>query len=158
VSMFLGNILLALVWTLMTGRMTPANLAAGFVLSFFALLLTQRLLRGRSAYFRKIVQLLVFAAWFARELIISNLKVAYDVVTPKHHSRPGTIGIPLEVTTSAQITALANLISLTPGTLSLDVSDDRKTLYIHAMFIDDPDKVRREIKEGLERRVLELWS
>ena len=53
-------------------------------------------------------------------------------------------------------TFLANSITLTPGTLGLDVSEDRKTLYVHSMWVDDPDEVRREIKQGFERRVLEL--
>ena len=56
----------------------------------------------------------------------------------------------------ADLTMLANLLTLTPGSLSLDVSEDRKTLFVHAMYIEDADQFRREVKEGLERRVLEL--
>jgi multicomponent Na+:H+ antiporter subunit E len=55
-----------------------------------------------------------------------------------------------------EITMLSNLLTLTPGTLSLDVSADRKVLYVHAMYIDDVDEVRRKIKEGFERRILEV--
>ena len=51
---------------------------------------------------------------------------------------------------------MANLISLTPGTLSLDLSEDRKLLYIHVMFLDDIEHTRRQIKQGLEKRVLEV--
>ena len=51
---------------------------------------------------------------------------------------------------------LANLVSLTPGTLSLEVSEDRRVLYIHAMFVDDRDALRRQIKDGFERRLLEV--
>ena len=70
--------------------------------------------------------------------------------------RPGVIGIPLDAETDLEITMLANVISLTPGTLSLDVSEDRKTLYIHAMYVENPDDLRTEIKDGLEKRLLEL--
>jgi multicomponent Na+:H+ antiporter subunit E len=72
--------------------------------------------------------------------------------------RPGVVAIPLDVQTDAEITLLANLITLTPGTLSLDVSTDRRVLYIHVMYIDNDDveAVRRKIKEGFERRVLEV--
>jgi multicomponent Na+:H+ antiporter subunit E len=49
---------------------------------------------------------------------------------------------------------LTNLITLTPGTLSLDVAADHRTLYVHVMDVEDPDTVRREIKEGFERKVL----
>jgi multicomponent Na+:H+ antiporter subunit E len=71
--------------------------------------------------------------------------------------RPGIIAIPLDARTDLEITLLANLITLTPGTLSLDVSADRRVLYIHVMYIDNDDieAVRRNIKDGFERRVLE---
>jgi multicomponent Na+:H+ antiporter subunit E len=82
--------------------------------------------------------------------------MAYDVVTPGFHMRPAVVAVPLDVETDLEITLLANLITVTPGSFSLDVSDDRKVLYVHAMYVDDPDEYRREIKEGFERRVLEL--
>ena len=64
--------------------------------------------------------------------------------------------MPLDVKSDAGILLVANLIALTPGTLSLDLSRDRRTLYVHAMFIDDPDALRRELKQGMERRVIEV--
>jgi multicomponent Na+:H+ antiporter subunit E len=72
--------------------------------------------------------------------------------------RPGIIAIPLDARTDLEITLLANLITLTPGTLSLDVSADRRVLYVHVMYIDNDDieAVRRSIKDGFERRVLEV--
>jgi multicomponent Na+:H+ antiporter subunit E len=71
---------------------------------------------------------------------------------------PGVIGIPLDARTDVEIALLANLITLTPGSVSLDLSEDRRVLYIHAMYIDgrDVEAYRRSVKEGLERRVLEL--
>ena len=71
-------------------------------------------------------------------------------------ARPGVVAIPLEAKTDAEITFLANVITLTPGTLSLDVSEDRSTLYVHTMFLESPEVLRESIKEGFERRVLEL--
>jgi multicomponent Na+:H+ antiporter subunit E len=99
-----------------------------------------------------------FALFYIRQLILSNLRVAYDILTPTHYMRPGVIAVPLDARTDAEITLLANLITLTPGTLSLDLSADRRVLYVHAMYIDndDVDEARRQIKKGLERRVLEL--
>ncbi len=71
---------------------------------------------------------------------------------------PGVVAIPLDARTDAEITLLANLITLTPGSVSLDLSEDRRLLYVHAMYIDggDIETYRRSVKEGLERRVLEL--
>lgn len=70
--------------------------------------------------------------------------------------KPGVIAMPLSARTEIEITMVANLISLTPGTLSLDVSDDRKVLYIHAMFLDNEEDLRRNLKE-MEHRALELF-
>ena len=66
------------------------------------------------------------------------------------------MAIPLTAETDAEIAFLANLISLTPGTLSLDVSTDRRVLYIHAIDVQDVDKLRMDIKNGLEARLLEV--
>ena len=111
---------------------------------------------GTTSYFRKLPAAVGFVVFLVYELILANARVAYDVITPGPNRDPAVIAVPLEVTTDAEITLLANVITLTPGTMSLDVSADRKTLYVHAMFADDPDAFRREIKEGFERRVLEL--
>jgi multicomponent Na+:H+ antiporter subunit E len=69
---------------------------------------------------------------------------------------PGIVRVPLDVKTDFEITLLANLISLTPGTLSLDVSEDRKVLYVHTMYVGDKDKFIEGIKSGFERRLLKL--
>jgi multicomponent Na+:H+ antiporter subunit E len=70
--------------------------------------------------------------------------------------RPGIVAIPLDLEGDAAITLLANLVTLTPGALSLDVSPDRTVLYVHTMYMDDAETFRREIKQGFERRVKEL--
>ena len=154
-SAFLWNLLLAIIWVALTEQFTPGNLIVGFGLGYLILTFTQPIL-GKSNYFYKVRQVLGFALYFLWELVLANLRVAYDVVTPTHHMRPGVIAIPLDAKTDAEITTLANFITLTPGTLSLDVSEDRKVLYIHAMYIHDREALRREIKSGLERRVLEV--
>lgn len=79
-------------------------------------------------------------------------------LTPVSYVCPGVIAIPLDARTDAEITMLANLITLTPGSVSLDLSDDKRVLFVHAMYIDggDVEAYRRSVKEGLERRVLEL--
>lgn len=98
----------------------------------------------------------LFAGFILRELVLSTLRVAWEVVTPAKKRRQGIIAVPLDVKTDLEISLLANLITFTPGTLSLDVSSDRSVLYVHTMFVDDPDELRREIKDGFERRVIDL--
>lgn len=93
---------------------------------------------------------------FLRELILSALKVAWLVVQPRLKLRPAIIAYPLTVTSDAQITLLANMITLTPGTLSVDVSDDQRTLYIHAIDLESREALIGEIAAGFETRILEV--
>lgn len=117
---------------------------------------TQRLV-GAPTYAVKVAHILRLLLFFVWELLLANLRVAYDVITPSHNAKPGVIAVPLDAQTDLEITLLANLITLTPGTLSLDVSADRRVLYIHAMFVGgDVEQFRRKIKDGFERRVLEV--
>jgi multicomponent Na+:H+ antiporter subunit E len=153
--MLVWNLLLALAWAMFWDAVSPLSLLAGYVLGFLVLSLARPML-GPTAYFSKAATALGFFVFFLKEMITANLRIAYDVITPKHHMRPGVVAVPLDARTDPEITTLANLITLTPGTLSLDVSSDRKVLYLHVMYLDDAEVFRREIKEGFERRVLEL--
>lgn len=152
---FLLNIALALAWAALTGNFDPANLVIGFFLGYGALFLVRRAMEP-SDYFPKVWQVIGFIFFFLWELLLSNLRVAYDVLTPTFHMKPRVIAYPLEARTDAEITALSYFISLTPGTLVLDVSTDRRTMFIHAMYAPDADVLRREIKQGLEHRLLRV--
>lgn len=151
---FLLNLLLAVLWASVNGSFTPPDLLVGFVVGFLAL----RLLRmaGAERYAAKAPRAVVFAAFFVWELVLSNVQVAWEVLTPGVRRCPGVVAVPLTARTDAEITLLATVITLTPGTLSLDISDDRSTLYVHALFAEDPDELRQRIRDGFERRVLEL--
>ena len=96
------------------------------------------------------------AAYLAGELIVANLRLAKDMLMPLRRLRPGVVAVPLRVRSDRQISMLANLITLTPGTLSLDVSSDGATLYVHCMDASDPERVRAGIRDGFERYVMEL--
>lgn len=100
--------------------------------------------------------ILVLCGLFVYELCLSSLRVAWDIVTPRHRARPGIIVVPIDARTNGEITILANLVSLTPGSLTLGVSPDRDALYVHLMFIDDAEAERAAIKE-IEARVLKVW-
>ncbi|MFN3800444.1 Na+/H+ antiporter subunit E [Belliella pelovolcani] len=152
---FLSNLLLSLIWVAITGAFTVENFVFGFALSFFLLWITATDRRDNK-YFNRIPKLIGFVFFFLYELIKANIEVAYDVITPRHYMEPGIVKIPLDAKSDLEITLLANLISLTPGTLSLDVSDDRKVLYVHAMYVKDREEFVASIKNGFERRLLEI--
>ncbi len=155
--LFISNIGLALIWAILTGRFSPGNLAAGFLLGYLALRAVRRILRP-SPYFSTLPRFFEFAGYFILELILANWRLAMDVLTPRHRMKPRVLAVPLDIRTEGEITLLANLISLTPGSLSLDVSSDRSVLYVHAMYASDPEAVRTSIKTGLERRVVDLMQ
>ncbi|MDQ7858144.1 MAG: Na+/H+ antiporter subunit E [Armatimonadota bacterium] len=155
--MLLANVLLALAWVALTGHFSAANLAAGFALGFAVLWLATRV-GGSTGYFRQVREVAGFVVFVAWELVLANLRVAYHILAPLDRMRPGIVAVPLDVRTDAEITMLANLITLTPGTLSLDVSESRRVLYVHTLALEDPASFRAGVKAGYERRVQEVFD
>ncbi|PWH15278.1 MAG: Na+/H+ antiporter subunit E [Anaerolineae bacterium] len=155
-NLFLANILLALLWVSLSGVFSPANLLFGFLIGYLALFVSRRAF-APSNYFGVVERLVRFIFFFAYELFLANLRVAYEVLTPRHNMHSRVIALPLRARTDFEITALAILISLTPGTLSLDVSADKRVLFIHAMFAEDEEEVRKDIQNNLEARLLAIW-
>lgn len=156
-GIFLLNILLALAWSALLGEFSGINLLAGFLLGYFALWMMQYVM-GASDYFVKLRQIIELVALFLWELIKANLRVAYSVLAPFSSMRPGIIAVPLDSKTDMGITTLANMITLTPGTLSIDVSDDRSVIYVHGMHVDSVEAFHRDIKDGFERKVIEVFE
>lgn len=149
------NILLTFVWVALTGSFSLVNFLFGFVLSFLTLWVISADTLKRK-YFKFVPQLISFVFFFLFELLKANIQVAYDVITPTFYMRPGIVRLPLDAESDLEITLLANLISLTPGTLSLDVSDDKKVLYVHSMYINDKQEFIDDIKNGFEKRLLAI--
>ena len=154
-SLLILNLLFAGMFTILLGSGSIGVFLSGFALGYAALWLSKPLYQN-TRYFMTLPKTINLAAYFLKELVISNLRVLWDVITPRHINRPGIIGVPLTAQTDLEIFVVASLISLTPGTLSVDLSEDRKTLFVHVMFLDNVEKTRDEIKNGLERRILEV--
>ena len=154
---FLVNIMLALAWSALLGQFTTINFVAGFVLGYLMLWVMQYSM-GASSYFVKVRQIINLAFVFLWALIVANLRVAYSVLAPSSKMRPGIVAIPLDIELDAEVTLLANMITLTPGTLSLDVSDDKRVLYVHGMHVYDLEAFKREIKDSFEQKVREAFE
>ncbi|MTI42659.1 multisubunit sodium/proton antiporter, MrpE subunit (TC 2.A.63.1) [Roseibium hamelinense] len=155
-GLFLINILMALAWGAVSGNFSVINLVFGFVLGTGALFLIREQV-GTGAYFHRYGQAVSLALMFIYELVMSAWRVATIVLRPKIELQPGIIAFPLTVDRDFEITMLASLITLTPGTLSVDVSEDRKTLYVHCIDVPDPDETIADIKNGFERKILEVF-
>jgi len=148
---------LVFAWVAVTGEVSVANLLEGAVLAGLLVLLLRVPLRRRFRL-EKVPKALGLLGYFLKEILLSNASVARILLSPVSSLTPGIVAVPLDLKSDAGITVLANLVTLTPGTLSLDVSPDRRTLYVHAIHVEDPDAFRREVKEGFERRVKEVFE
>ena len=97
-----------------------------------------------------------FVLFVLLEILIANMRVAHEVLTPVFRSKPGVLAIPLHCRTAIEITFFANIMSLIPGTLTLDISEDQKALYLHMMFIDDVDRLKAQIKHRFEKPIMKI--
>lgn len=128
------------------------TLAVYLLLILVLWLLTAVYSRKRFRQFTSIIHLTFF---FLKELVIANLRVSYEVLTPKNRLKPAVISVPLIVDTDLEIMILANMITLTPGTLSIDVAEDRRYLYVHTLYSEESLEVfRQNIKQGFEKKIL----
>lgn len=152
-------IVLALGWAAITGNVSGLNLVFGGIIGAAAVLLL------RSAFapprsLRRLRRIISLALLFLYELMVSAVRVAIIVVTPdlKSALRPAIVAVPLTVKSDAEITLLANLITLTPGTLSIDVSDDRSVLYVHVLTLSTRETLIADIARGFETKVKEVFA
>ena len=149
-------LLLTILWMALTGSVFPGNIALGAVISLLALwLLRDALGPGTIRPTWGIFPLILL---FFKELAISAVTVFSTVLRPKMGLQPAIVTFPLRLTRDFEITLLANLITLTPGTMTIDVSEDRKSLLVHALDASDPEGVIRSIRDGFETRILEAFS
>ena len=154
--MLLGNILLAVAWAALQGEFSLSQLLLGYGLGY---VLIAALARGgviSPAYPNKVRAVLELLAFLFKQFLVANLRMAIDVIGPTARINPAIVRVPLDATEEYEILLLATLINLTPGSIALDVTSDRKALYVHVMHVTTPEAVRAEIKTGFERRVLEV--
>ncbi|MEO1469845.1 MAG: Na+/H+ antiporter subunit E [Pseudomonadota bacterium] len=156
-NVFAVNLLLAGAWGALAADWSITSLMIGFVLGFAALWVVRGLFPD-DGYFLRVPRLVRLATIFLRELVMSSLRVARDVLAIRQTARPGIVAVPLRARSETELLTVSSLVTLTPGTLSLDLADDCGTLYVHAMFVDDADALRAEIRDTLETPVLEALS
>lgn len=151
-------LVLAVFWAVATGNFSLLNLLFGGIVGALGLFLVRDKVQS-PLFLRKLRRILALVGLFTYELVLSATRVAILVLRPnmKQHLRPAIIAFPLTVKRPAEITVLANLITLTPGTLSVDVSDDGTFLYVHALSCPDREALIRDIASGFEAKVAEAF-
>ncbi len=156
-SFFIWNIIFAAVWIFITGTFTMPNLALGFVSGSVSLYVIRDHI-GAAPYLYRMGRILSLVRLFLYELMMSGIAVAALVLRPNMNLKSGIFAYETELTKDSHITLLANLITLTPGTLTVDVSDNKRVLYIHAVDCSDIDATRASIRNGFERKIMEAFG
>ncbi len=156
--MRLALILLTVTWCALTRDVGLANVALGAAMSWLALRFVAMPGTRLGWVLTRLPALCSLGLFFAWEMIHSNLRMALVVLAPGRHLRPAILAVPVEVESDAELALLSNLVTLTPGTLGLDVSDDREQIYVHVLTADCFDAARSDIQQGLARRVRKLFA
>jgi multicomponent Na+:H+ antiporter subunit E len=152
---FVLNLGLAVVWLLLQADLSLVNLAGGYLLGAVVIWVLTRT-TGQPFYLHRVFAGLELLLVFVYEVIVANLRMAYQILHPRLPVRPGFIALPLELRTDGQITLLAIMVTMTPGTLSVEVTEDRRYLVVHVLDLDDPEATGARIKRVFEQRVLEV--
>lgn len=152
------TLMLTVVWTLLQNEVSAGMVIFGLILGIIIPILTSAWWPDRPSGFRmgKMIIYCLIVIW---DIMVANVQVAWIVLTrPNSKLRPAWVVVPLELRQPEAITILAGTITLTPGTVSADLSDAGHSLLVHALDTEDPDAVRDEIKHRYERRLLEIFS
>ncbi|MGD7046268.1 Na+/H+ antiporter subunit E [Jeotgalibacillus proteolyticus] len=149
------NFFLAFLWMFLGGSFSASSFIIGFLLSMIVVFGMRRFLSGRFYMFR-VIAIIKLTFMFIWELIKANFEVLAIVLKPKLDMKPGIFKYDTALKKDWEITLLSLLITLTPGTLVMDISDDNETLYIHALNIPDVKSAVSSIKEGFERAIMEV--
>lgn len=152
------NLFVAFVWMFLQDDLSVPQFSIGFLIG--AAIVYSFMIRGKrhEFYLRKFFLTIELLTVFVIELIRANVRVAYLTLHPRLPVRPGFFEVPLQVRSDAAIAIFATMITMTPGTVSVDVSADRQVLYVHALEMDDPVELAQSLKDTFERRILEVLT
>lgn len=154
-STFLWNVVLAILWAAMLGAITPVNLAVGFGMGLLLLSIATPH-HGASPYAMKLLYVVHLLALIVWNVLTANWRLAREIVSPRMRSEPAIYAYEMEAQTDMEVTLLALIVSFSPGTLGLEVSADRRLLYVHVMFFATREQFNRDIREHIEGPLLRV--
>ncbi|SDI84485.1 Na+/H+ antiporter subunit E [Alteribacillus bidgolensis] len=146
------NLIIAVIWMFLNNAWTVSGLVSGYVIGLGILFLLRNFFPSRF-YFIGVMAILKLIVIFLKELILSSVEVMGQIMQPKLNIQPGIFAMDIKLKKEWEVTVLSCLITLTPGTLVVDVSPDNKTLYIHAMHLPDVEKAKSDIKNTFEKAI-----
>ncbi|GGO02654.1 Na+/H+ antiporter subunit E [Saccharibacillus kuerlensis] len=149
------NLMIAFLWMMLNGNWSVSGFIVGYVLGI-AVLYVVRKFRPEPFYLARVWSVLKLGWLLIRELLVSSFEVIGHILRPKLTMRPGIFEYRTELNSDWEVTILSCMICLTPGTLTLEVSDDNQTLYIHALDISNVDEMSDKIRSTFEKAIMEV--
>lgn len=149
------NFLIAVIWMLLSSSMTAQTFIIGYLIGVLIIFIMRRYFKERF-YLGWVWAAVKLILIFLRELVLSNITVLRIVLNPRMDIKPGIFAFPTDLQKDWEITLLSSLITLTPGTLVVHVSDDQRTLYIHAIDVDSVTDEIDSIKDSFEKAIKEV--
>ncbi len=157
INSFFLNLFLALVYVALLGSFTALDLVVGFVIGMVIVWIINHMFDGEH-YGHRVGSVLRFTLYFIGILVKANIQVARIVLAPTLDISPRVLRYPVDGLSETEVTTLANAITLTPGTLSADISDDSRVLYIHCLHAPDRDAAIVELNELRDRLLREVFA
>jgi len=149
------NFIIAFLWMFISGSFTASTFIIGWLIGMLLIIMTRRFFPGH-LYIRRLWAVIKLTLLFFKELVMANIQVFMLVIKPKLGIRPAIFAYPTKLTNDWEITLLSSLITLTPGTIVMNVSEDKKTLYVHALDVDDVDDAVVSIRDSFEKAIMEV--
>lgn len=149
------NFFIAVVWMFLSSSMTPSTFVIGYLIGLILLLMMRRFFPGR-LYFEWLWAAIKLTFLFLKELTLSNIAVLRLVIKPKLDIQPRFFAMPTDLKENWEITLLSSLITLTPGTIVVHVSDDQNILYIHSIDAINVEEEIKSIKDSFEKAIMEV--
>ena len=149
------NIIIAVTWMFFQNNFTATNFLFGYIIGVIILYILRRFLVFEF-YMNRVWAIIKLIMLFIIELIKANVDMIKIILSPKLDNQPGIVAVETRLESNVEITLLAALISLTPGTVSMDFSGDGKTIYIHSIDVPDKEEMIEQIQNSFERAIMEV--
>ena len=145
------NLLLTITWGMLQGTTSVLGYLIGFILSFLVTWLVS------PSYGRRSLRAIAFVFYVTWQILLSAVRVTLVILGPSERVQPGIVAIPLALRSRGEVLILATVITLTPGTISIETGTDAKgniVLFVHALEMGDPKELANSIKQDFETRIL----
>ena len=151
------SLAIVVLWLSLNNTIDPGQVVLGLLIGWLLPLLVGHFW-PTTVVMQRPWRAVAFAGIVIKDIILANLRVARAILGPPARLRPGFIRVPLDLRSDVGITVLAQTITLTPGTVSADITPDRRTLIVHYLDEGDPEALIAEIKRRYERPIMEMFG